>query len=420
MTERLGVDLLLTCVPESSIEPIYGGLRRRGVRIEPTLTGYVPISIDESVVCPMQDRALDVAYRAREVPFCLGRLGQEKVNIGKEFKARCAARGLREDINWTEESRIYGNAWFKFLASSRATLGTESGSSICDFTGDIDRAVKAYLAQHPGARFDEVERAILAPYEGNVVINVVSPRVFEAAFLRTVLILYPGEYSKVLEQGRHFIRLDKDFSNFDDVAEQIRDTRHVEAIADRAHRDLVQSGHWSYARFAADVDRLIEEEWTRRVLRRAPPAPRHLSNGSETEPPVAISALPPREDWCRLIAAMRPSTSSDLQAPGASGPPAMAAAGALPPATDAATVASAAGPALAPISAPPVGIHNPAPPPQTSASIKRAAIAILRRMKRCVEAAGTALLQRPLRISVGQRITDPSSESSPQSKHIHP
>jgi hypothetical protein len=317
MMERIGVDLLFTCVPERSIESIYGALRRRGVRIEKTLTGYVPISFDQSVVRGMDERTLDVAYRAREVPFSLGKLGQEKINIAKGFKQRCALCGLREDINWTEESRIYGDAWYKFLASSRTSLGTESGSSICDFTGAIDRATKEYLAEKPSASFDEVERQILAPYEGNVIVNAISPRVFEAAFLRTVLILFPGEYSDLLQPGRHYIVLEKDFSNFDDVADQIRDVRHLETIANRTFCDLVETNNWSFPKFAQDVDRLVDEEWRRRVWRPKLVDPHYFGspnrefassiNGKLLS--IAPAELILRDDWRRGLAELRRRSS---------------------------------------------------------------------------------------------------------------
>jgi hypothetical protein len=53
----------------------------------------------------------------------------------------------------------------------------------------------------------------------------------------------------------HYVPLKKDFSNFDEVVALIRDPRARTEIVERAHRDLIQSGAYSYERFVADVDR---------------------------------------------------------------------------------------------------------------------------------------------------------------------
>src|SRR5438067_6998926 len=152
-----------------------------GVTTITTLPGYAPAELTGYASKPPVERRIDVGYRGREVPFWLGRLGQEKVAIGREFLARAERYGLRCDISSSEEDRIYGAGWYRFLRSCRATLGTESGASIVDFDGSVQARTRHYLVRHPRVSFEEVERAVLAPYEGNVVINTVSPRVFEAA-----------------------------------------------------------------------------------------------------------------------------------------------------------------------------------------------------------------------------------------------
>src|SRR4029077_5202175 len=147
-----------------------------------------------------------------------------------------------------------------FVSSSRATLGTESGASIADFDGSVELAVRAYLRTHPAAPFDEVHRAVLEPYEGNVVVNVISPRVFEAASLGTALVMFPGKYSGIVSAGQHYIALEKDFSNMADVVAQLKDDDLVEAMTARAQDDLIKSGRWSYESFVAEFDRGGEEE----------------------------------------------------------------------------------------------------------------------------------------------------------------
>ena len=90
--------------------------------------------------------------------------------------------------------------------------------------------------------------------------NVLSPRVFEAASLGTAMVMFPGEYSGVTTAGEHYIVLEKDFSNMDSVVAQIRDDDVVAAVAKRAYEHLIGSGRWSYRSFIAEFDRVIDEE----------------------------------------------------------------------------------------------------------------------------------------------------------------
>ena len=88
-----------------------------------------------------------------------------------------------------------------------------------DSDGSLERLGKDYLARHPLANQADIDRDLLGPYEGNIVIATASPRVFEAAALRTALILFRGRYSGVVEPSQHYLPLEKDFSNVGDVAD---------------------------------------------------------------------------------------------------------------------------------------------------------------------------------------------------------
>lgn len=253
---ELGIDVLYTCVPEREVPSVYG-VRTPRLHTITTLPGYVPDDLVGRRSPPLHERPVDVGYRGRTVPYWLGRLGQEKGDIGRRFASRAGAFGLRCDISADEDARIYGEAWNTFLSSCRATLGTESGASIADFDGSIERRVRQHLVRHPDATFEEVEREILAPFEGNVVINTVSPRVFEAAALRTALVMFPGEYSAVVEPWRHYIPIEKDFSNMSTVVARLRDDAFLAQLTERAHADLVASGRYSLQRLVEQFDEVV-------------------------------------------------------------------------------------------------------------------------------------------------------------------
>jgi hypothetical protein len=256
MIRYLGINVLFTLLPSSEVSKVYNETTVPGVEIVESLAGYAsdgPAGLSSS----FEDRPIDIGYRGRTLPYWLGRHAQDKVWIGQEFLRRAGPYGLRCDIGWAERDRIYGEQWIRFLGSCKATLGTESGASIVDFDGSIESRTSQYLAGHPSASFEEVWKAILEPHEGNVQYFMISPRMFEAAALRTALILFPGQYSGIIKPEIHYIPLAKDFSNVDEVVQRLRDPAFITSMTDRTYEDLVASGRFSHRALGRDLDQAI-------------------------------------------------------------------------------------------------------------------------------------------------------------------
>jgi hypothetical protein len=91
------------------------------------------------------------------------------------------------------------------------------------------------------------------------VINAISPRVFETAAMRTGLVMFPGEYSGIVQPWKHYLPLEKDFSNIDEVVARIRDPGFFKRLTDTAYEELIASGRFSYRRFVEGFDLAMEE-----------------------------------------------------------------------------------------------------------------------------------------------------------------
>ena len=248
-------DIVYTCVPESCVEQVYPKYRFPATDFLPTLTGYVPESGNiEQLALPLQERRLMIGYRGRRLPFIYGRLGYEKYQIGLAVKAEAERRGLPVDIEVDDSSRIYGDGWYRFLGSVRATLGTESGANVFDFDGSLKKQIAELETRHPDASFEYVFEQVLDGHEGRVRMNQISPKIFEAIQLRTALVLFEGAYSGVVEAQRHYIPLKKDFSNIDEVFDKLKDDSWVESMTARAYDEIIGSGKYSYSRFVKSVD----------------------------------------------------------------------------------------------------------------------------------------------------------------------
>ncbi|MSQ95531.1 MAG: hypothetical protein EXR98_13360 [Gemmataceae bacterium] len=258
----LGIGLVFTCVPDESIAKVYPPDQFANVKFVNVLTGYVPIELSQmKAFAPLRERSTLIGYRGRNLGYWYGDLGQEKQHIGARMKEICAGRGLNTDIAWDEKDRIYGAGWFDFLGRCKATLGTESGANVFDFDGTLATTIKQELRRDPNITYEEVRKKHLADREGAIVMNQISPKVFEAIACRTALVLFEGRYSRVLEPDQHFIALKKDFSNVDEVLARLHDDTFLEALTERAYADIIGSGSFTYEAFVTRVDAVLEQTW---------------------------------------------------------------------------------------------------------------------------------------------------------------
>ncbi|WP_051346116.1 hypothetical protein [Bradyrhizobium sp. th.b2] len=238
------------------------------VRFEHTLTGFVPEHLLSMDVPNYSERPLDVSYRARKAPPWYGYFAEEKWRIADRFAADAAQYNLVCDIDTSETSRIYGGSWVDFIASSKAVLGTESGVSFIDFTGDAQIQVERFCAENPDVSHEVVRQKFLGDDDGKIVIRVVSPRIFEAAALRTLMILYEGDYSGAVKPWDHYVPLNRDHSNMAEVVSVIRNPSKAQSIIDRAFHEVALSPAWTFKRMVEQFDKVVDDEAQRVELAR--------------------------------------------------------------------------------------------------------------------------------------------------------
>ncbi len=262
--KELGIHAVFTCVPKKYIESVYPSSRFPYVEFVETLTGYVPIRSDvHGTPKPLSERIFVIGYRGRPLSHWYGNLGREKLLIGKRMRQICEERGVVADIEWDDDSRIYGEGWYEFLGNCKAMIGTESGSNVFDEYGDIRKNIEKALEETPSLTYEEIYNRYLSEHEGKVMMNQISPRIFEAISLKTALVLFEGTYSGIVQPDIHYIPLKKDFSNIDEVFDKLADDSYLNKLTNRAYSDIVKSGKYSYRKFVQDLDRFISQ----RVIR---------------------------------------------------------------------------------------------------------------------------------------------------------
>ncbi len=251
-----GVKTIFTCFSEKDFATAYP---KSETGVDHLITVH-PGYIDElaakkiqSIVEEEDRRPIDVGYRARKVPYWLGRHGQVKSEVGERFTGRLEGDSLVADVSNKDRDAFMGRDWYRFLCRCRVALGCEGGASLLDATGVIRPRVEAYVRQRPDATFDEVEAACFPGMDHNIELFALSPRHFECTITRTCQALVEGDYGGVFRPGEHYIEIKRDFSNLDQVIERIRDREYCRRIAERAYRDVYESGRYTYRVFANQV-----------------------------------------------------------------------------------------------------------------------------------------------------------------------
>ena len=200
----------------------------------------------------ISERSIDIGYRTGYFP-AFGRQGLLKSQLAETFQRKAEQYGVVADISSQAKDFLAGDDWYRFLLRCKYTLGVESGASLLDRDGCIWESSLEYLEHHPEASFQEVEAACFPRLDGNLELYAISPRHLEACATRTCQILIEGDYNGILKAGEHYIELKRDFSNVDQLMELVRqDTLRTE-ITERAHRDIVESGQYTYRSFVQYV-----------------------------------------------------------------------------------------------------------------------------------------------------------------------
>jgi len=238
------VDLVYTVVPEQHVEKVYDPKRFPKTTFKSILTGYFPLKFAKKInrAVPIVDRDNLLIYRGRVSPESYGKLAKQKEDIGRFFDEYCDRNEITADIQWEEAERVYGLDWYRLLETGVATLGTESGSNVFDEYG----LIREHVLQG---------RSLPGPKELNFreenlgfKMNQISARLFEAIGCGTGLVLYRGSYSGILEADKHYLALELDHSNADEVIEKLCNPKLMQAMVDRtwehvSSNDKLQFSH---------------------------------------------------------------------------------------------------------------------------------------------------------------------------------
>jgi hypothetical protein len=216
--EQLRIALLISQTQSPVVHELYR--QRLGCAV----AGVPNTGLDDALftpTAPLEDRPIDLGYRADDAPFYLGH--RERRQIAEYFTAHAAEYDLAVDISLKPEDRFNESEWAAFLNRCKGQLGTEAGGDFFTLDDGPRFRVLEYQQQHPEASFDEVFDACLRGDRQAVPLRIMSGRNVEAAGTGTVQVLFEGEYDGYLLPDVHYIPLRKDLSNAAEAVAKFKD-----------------------------------------------------------------------------------------------------------------------------------------------------------------------------------------------------
>ena len=233
--EEIGVSLLISQSRSPAVHEIYRE------RLGCAVAGIVSAGLDPAVFYPRvdrEDRHIDLGYRVYRGPLFLGH--DDRSRIADYFVEYGPRFGLNLSISLDPNERFPPRQWAEFLNQCKGQLGTEAGSDYFELSDDTRKKVNDFVECKPGATMAEISERFFKSYLNPVPLRTISGRNAEAAGTKTVQILFEGEYDGYFQPDVHYIRLQKDFSNVEDVMARFRDESYCREVTDNAYEVAVQ------------------------------------------------------------------------------------------------------------------------------------------------------------------------------------
>lgn len=227
-------------------------------------------------------RALDIGARAARY---LPHLGDDDRNrLLQWFADHGSDRGLKVDVS---DARLDRKGWANYLDQCRGTVATEAGSWYLERDDATVNAVREYVLAKDSKGYvirndsmlrrlghqlpwwlRTMARRMMAhgPLRHEALVNeqidhaeiflkffadrprpahyakCISSRHFDAAGTKTCQIMFRGRFNDILKPDEHYLALEPDFSNIDDVLAQFGDPARRQNVADAAFA-LVTENH---------------------------------------------------------------------------------------------------------------------------------------------------------------------------------
>ncbi|MCC6146930.1 MAG: glycosyltransferase [Anaerolineaceae bacterium] len=200
-----------------------------------------------------QKRPIELGFRGARYPLFIG--DTERNDLLDDFERGASAWGLNIDFGYKTIRR--GN-WAEFLRSCKAVIGAEAGTYYLDKRGHAITSARRYQHNHPRARLKEIKEQFFNPLTNYISGKCISSRHFEPIGAKACQVLLEGNYNGILNADEHYIKINKDKSNIEDVIRRLRDEEYRRQIVERAYEHILQNH--TYAHRVLKLVQTLEED----------------------------------------------------------------------------------------------------------------------------------------------------------------
>ena len=236
-----------------------------------------------------RDRTIDIGVRSeRYLPFMGNNDRNEIIDFFESYQFHSS---FNLDIGRAWKDRFSRDGWANFLNNCKGTIATEAGSDFLEKDDQTVIAISEYVENRSETKnqflanrfrrvnsryrkylpyktivqmedylaarkwidnktsydhyytigFDEIFDRFYRNYENARSGKCISSRHFDAIGCKTCQIMFPGHFNGILEAGKHYISLSKDFSNISDVMAAFNDDKTRQEIVDRAYDHVFEN-----------------------------------------------------------------------------------------------------------------------------------------------------------------------------------
>jgi len=229
------VDYVASQLPEDAARWLYSDCSNSKLLL-------VPHALNEKIYRPYQEqhsRSIDIGFIGDRYSYTIGDV--ERTELAEYFSQNILRQKITTDIRIGRKLRIPRDGYVEFLNSIRGTIGAESGTFYLEKTDKTQKEVEAFLSRCPKATFAEVCKRFFEHYPNPVNGKAISSRHFEAIGTKTCQILLEGNYNGILKPNTHYISLNKDYSNVDQVLEKFGDEDFVRRMVENTYEYVLDN-----------------------------------------------------------------------------------------------------------------------------------------------------------------------------------
>lgn len=260
---QMELDVLFTLAPENIWKDCYPLLLHRGVKLVKVLPGYVTDAMKKNISIPIDHRDIQIGYRTRPVSYSWGSHGHKKVLIADNLDKLKNTTSLKIDSEREEHKRLYGASWIQFMNNVQIAVGVEGGSSVWDYDGSIANLNANYLKTMRNPSFQDFFDRYLTEVDGKIKYFTSSPRIFDAAKSKTLMINVEGNYDNIIQPYVHYYPVTYDLLNFNDIVQSILYSKDKQEIVERTFKDIILGEKYEYKQLTFLVEKFIDSKLNR-------------------------------------------------------------------------------------------------------------------------------------------------------------